>query len=75
MDNKEMEKLNMEELDQVAGGSGSSWRKHIKKVPICPHTNKTRTGNEKEDSFFIFWSKHKYEYYCPDCGQNIWLSE
>ena len=75
MDNKEMEKLNAEELDQVAGGNGSLWRKHVKKAQICPHTNKTRTGREKEDSFLIFWSIHKYEYCCPDCGLNIWLPE
>ena len=74
MDNREMEKkeLNPEKLNQVAGGLS---RRDARKTAGCRHINKTRTGNEKEDRFFIFWSIHKYEYHCADCGQNIWLSE
>ena len=72
MDNKEMEKkkLNPEELDQVAGGR----RRDAGLGPRCQHEHKFRTGNEKEDSFFIFWSRHKYEYYCPDCKMTLWGS-
>ena len=72
MDNKETNKLNPEELDQVAGGLS---RRDARKIRACPHTNKLKTGNEKEDSFLIFWSIHKYEYYCPECKQMIWLPE
>ena len=71
MDNNEKKELNPEELDQVAGGR----RRKDGLGPRCQHEHKTRTGNEKEDSFFIFWSRHKYEYHCQDCGQNIWLTE
>ena len=71
MDNKEMEKLSTKELDQVAGGR----RRDAGLGPRCQHEHKIRTGNEKEDSFFIFWSRHKYEYHCQDCEQNIWLTE
>ena len=71
MDNKKMKELNPEELDQVAGGI----RRGARSGSHCQHEHKTRTGNEKEDSFFIFWSRHKYEYYCQDCEQNIWLTE
>ena len=69
-----MEKMNTEELDQVAGGHAVNPR-NITRTSVCPHTNKTRTGREKEDSFLLFWSIHKYEYNCPDCGQNLWLPE
>jgi len=29
----------------------------------------------KEDSFFIFRTRHKYEYRCPDCGLTFWLTD
>ena len=73
MDNRETDKLDLKELNQVAGGHATNPR-HIRQT-VCPHTNKTKTGREKEDSFLIFWSIHKYEYCCPDCGANLWLPE
>ena len=39
----------------------------------CPHERRLRTGNERDDSFLFFWSRHMYEYYCPGCRQMIWL--
>jgi len=42
---------------------------------IMPAAVLRKEGNEKEDSFFVFWSIHKYEYYCEDCKNKIWLSE
>ncbi len=65
------EDLNMKELDDVAGGAlypdgfGNT----------CKHTNKVKTGAEREDSRFIFFSQHQYQYYCNDCKQYIWVDE
>ena len=73
MENKEKKELNPEELDQASGGHIAF--RHSEARSHCRHEHKTRTGNEKEDSFFVFWSRHKYEYYCQDCEQNIWLTE
>ena len=71
MDNKEMEKLNTEELDQVAGG-----RTHLHgSSDKCRHPNKVRTGNEREKDIFFFWSRHQFEYNCPDCGETFWQGE
>ncbi len=67
-DRKEMQK---EELDEIAGGAlypdGIGNR--------CQHPAKVKTGAEREDSRFIFFSQHQFQYYCPDCKQYIWVDE
>ena len=60
--------LNMDEMDRVAGGVSSM-------VTNCPHTNRVKTGREREDSRFIFWSQHQYEYLCKDCQETFWVDE
>ena len=72
MDNKELNELNPDELDQVAGGR---YRVKHKNPFGCPHTNKVRTGNQQEEPVFYFWSKRQYEYTCPDCGKIWYISE
>ena len=74
MDNKKMEKkdLNPEALDQVAGGKRRGVRK---KEDKCHHPHKVRTGNEREKDIFFFWSRHQFEYRCPDCGETFWMGE
>ena len=70
-ENKNQQELSKDELEQASGGN-AHLRKSGRKRFQCHHPNKVRTGNEKEDDFFIFWSRHKYEYTCPDCGSTIW---
>ena len=41
----------------------------------CDHDHTVRTGIEREDSRFFFWSKHQHEYHCNDCGLNIWYDD
>ena len=72
MDDMEKKALNTEELDKVAGGGG---RRRVHVISKCRHEHATRTGKEREDSFFVFWSKHQYEYFCPDCKESFWQSE
>ena len=71
MDNRKMKKLNRKELDQIAGGCR---RRGADRGLRCRHEHKIRTGNEKEERFFRYWSRHKYEYYCPDCEATFWES-
>ncbi len=65
------EKLTEEELEKVTGaalypdGIGSS----------CKHIHKHRTGAEREDSRFIFFSQHQYQYFCDDCQKYVWIDE
>ena len=72
MDNRKMKKLNRKELDQIAGGCR---RRGADRGLRCRHEHKIRTGSEKEESVLFFWTKRRYEYYCSDCKQIIWLSE
>ena len=41
---------------------------------ICGH-DWYFTGREKEESFYIFWSKHKKLYKCRKCGVTEWRHE
>ncbi len=63
--------LKNEELDEATGGAlypdGIGNR--------CKHPNKVKTSAEREDSRFIFFSQHQYQYYCPDCKQTFWVDE
>ena len=73
MEDMEKKALKPEELDKVAGGGGR--RRDYSGGNQCRHDHATRTGKEREDSFFVFWSKHQYEYSCPDCKATFWRSE
>lgn len=69
METKKME-LNQEQMVQVTGAR----RKWIK-GGNCDSTHRVKTGNDREDSRFIFWSQHQYEYLCLDCGHTYWVDE
>ena len=69
METKKME-LNQEQMEQVTGAR----RKWIK-GGNCDSTHRVKTGNDREDSRFIFWSQHQYEYLCLDCGHTFWVDE
>ncbi len=68
---EEKKRLENEEMDNITGGAlypdgiGNQ----------CNHPNKYKTGAEREDSRFVFWSQHQYQYYCPDCQHYIWVDE
>ena len=71
MDYKEKKELSPEELDQAAGGKRRGHVRHER----CNHPHKVRTGNEREKDIFFFWSRHQFEYNCPDCGETFWEGE
>ena len=60
-------------MSQVAGGDKCRDIQHSRQG--CQHLRKERTGNEREDSYFVFWSKHQYEYRCVYCGATFWVTE
>ena len=76
MDNRAMEKkeLNPEEMDQAAGGFRFKTKNPYKNFP-CVHPHKTKTGREREDSRYLVFSQHQFEYVCPDCGKKFWADE
>ena len=61
-----IEELTQEQMEQISGG---------KKTNRCHHPHKYKTGNQREDSRFIFWSQHQFEYFCPDCERTFWTDE
>ena len=62
--------LNQEQMEQVTGA-----RRKWEKGRNCDSTHRVKTGNDREDSRFIFWSQHQYEYLCLDCGHTYWVDE
>ena len=54
--------LTLEEAEQAAGGN-------IPDGPgyLCGHNHKEKTGAEREDSRWIFFTQHQFGYYCYDC--------
>ena len=70
--------LSADDLDDVAGGTCfTAGTPSQQRKWSCPAhcQNAYRTGNEKEDPFFIYWSRHMKEYYCPDCHETWWEHE
>ena len=64
--------LSMDEMDRVAGGMDPVMIKDARK---CQHLDRVKTGREREDSRFYFWSQHQYEYICNKCGKTFWVDE
>ena len=64
MENKEMNELNLEELDQVTGGNGEYYPEK-KLVVHCPQcgVEMDRGGN-----FFKYGKIYKKQFICPKCG-------
>ena len=74
--------LNEDELERAAAGDGKedaeseeAWLRDT----YCHGQYENgehqfvRTGNHREDPFFIFWSKGYDEYQCAKCGHIIWI--
>ena len=74
MMNNSLKELNTEQTEQVFGGLICRDAEPVL-TDRCKHRNKVKTGDDREDSRFIFWSKHQYEYTCPDCGKTFWVDE
>ncbi len=76
---EDQKKINLSDSEKVNGGAvlgGSTCydEKHCGRNNNGPHKN-VKTGNEKEESYFIFWSKHMKEYKCVHCGRTVWEHE
>ena len=66
------QEVNTEAMKNVVGAG--VWAPHGWST-ICEHPCRRKTGEEREDPRFIFWSQHQYEYICPDCGKIWWKNE
>ena len=66
--------LSSDEQENVSGGSVAPGGL-IFPAENCKHPRKYKTGNEREDSRFVLWSQHQFEYYCPDCDKKFWIDE
>ena len=68
--------LNMEEMEQVTGGGGLyTSGSQPDYQPSCYHSHAVKTSWEREDEFFIFWTRHQFAYLCPDCKKIFWVNE
>ena len=70
--------LAIEQLERVSGGTCfPAGTPDQQRVWMCPAhcKNKYRTGKEIEEPLLHFWSRHKKEYYCPDCNTYWWVHE
>ena len=67
MSGNNKQELNLDEMNQVAGGKFLK-----KKGGVCKHKNSVRTGNKRDKSILYFINFKKYEYNCPDCGKTYW---
>ena len=66
--------LIMEEMEQISGGFvyPDGMRPLMDK---CKHEHKYKTGAQREDSRWLIFSQHQFEYYCEDCKKKIWIDE
>ena len=66
--------LSTEKMEKVTGGSvyPDGMQPLFDK---CEHEHKVKTGAQREDSRWVFFSQHQFEYYCLDCKKNIWVDE
>ena len=72
--NTSMMELNMEQMGQVTGAEVIAWD-FPTTSPKCLHPNKVKTSIGYEDEFFIFWTRHRCAYLCPDCHEVVWVFE
>ena len=64
MENKEeMNELKAEALEAANGGLRGA---RMGRKNQCMHAGKYRTGAQREERRWIFWSQHQFEYYCPE---------
>jgi len=74
----EIEKIGKNEIEGVTGGTCfTAGTRDQDRLWSCRNDckNSYRTGKEEERNFFIFWSRHMREYYCPDCKSYWWKHE
>ncbi len=77
-DDKEMETtkaLNQEALEQISGGGVDMTHLVTCKSNQCMHPHEYKTGEQREDERWIFFSQHQFEYICPDCKETNWYDE
>lgn len=80
MSNTTMKMIGEEELVNVCGGT------HVSEEYVLDQDEEfcggmyengrhewVRTGNHKEESFLIFWTKGYDEYKCVKCGATKWV--
>ena len=75
---KEMETtkaLNQEALEQISGGGVDMTHLVTCKSNQCMHPHEYKTGEQREDERWIFFSQHQFEYICPDCKETNWYDE
>ena len=72
----EMEKMELtqEQMEQVFGSAICSGVEPALRVS-CRHPNAVKTSIGYEDEFFIFWTRHRCAYLCPDCHEVVWVFE
>ena len=78
MEEKNMRKLNLEEMAKVSGGTGSDLRNHMKFYELshdaqscaedgyCPNCNPQREGRQWHQ-----FDQNKWGFYCSECGFHI----
>ncbi|MBR1812229.1 MAG: hypothetical protein IJ773_00215 [Lachnospiraceae bacterium] len=72
--------MKQDELAKVAGGGSRPGEEYItdQDVEYCGGDYENgrhewvKTGNHKEEPFFIFWTKGFDEYKCSKCGATKW---
>ena len=65
----DLQPLDDDDLENVSGGIRTVF------PDKCKHENKVRTGRERDDSYYIFWTAHYVEYECTECGYKMWIDE
>lgn len=67
--------LNQEALEQISGGGVDMTHLVTCKSNQCMHPHEYKTGEQREDERWIFFSQHQFEYICPDCKETNWYDE
>ncbi len=73
MENKE--ELNREKLEEISGGAVDITHLRTSGYITCTHPDKYKTGAQREDTRWLAFSQHQFEYYCPKCKETFWVDE
>ena len=66
--------LNPEQLQQITGADVMGMETRYPD-DCCHHPHAVKTSWQREDEFFIFWTRHQFAYLCPDCKKIFWVYE
>ena len=72
-ENKDVRELNPDKLEQFSGSDMDIT--HLGSCGVCMHEGMYKTGAQREDPRWLFFSQHQFEYYCPKCKETIWVDE